>query len=550
MTGTMADNLAETDGPHRVDLLQRLQTAIGPFLLMLILYYGYTHLTYETTVKRKVYETVTGLFPRNLQRTLQHSVFAVTGLLPQKTGEHEDLQNKSENLQTGYSGPKLASVVQRARTLSGIDKFIAPTTESTFPGLGNWDNSCFQNSILQGIASLPAFKRFIEASWEACRAAEVDAPALEGLQVFMGQLQQEIQSRHTLWPPSVLRSMNTWQQQDAQEYFSKILDAVEKETTKAQKVFTKRSAAGLGCLRRAANMTAPAEESVGLSSSGGNKRSVAALSTSSLEGFLSQKLRCQRCGFSEGISLTSFNCLTLNLGLGGSRYLEALLDTHFAPEMIDGVECDECTRLAKESSRSSNASDAAGGQNERTEATITSSKESKILSTKMKHMLFGRLPQNLAIHINRSIFDDWGNQRKNHSFVEFPAQLKIYSDWVEELGDDDTEVHAVYELRCIVNHSGRHDNGHYVACGKRGKEWFLFNDEIVTKITEADVLARGNVFMLFYEKLEYCPSVRASTPQSNATPTDESSSTSSSSYGDATPDQSISKPPPEISAPT
>lgn len=529
MTGTMAEKSAVSDNISHMDLLQRLQIAIGPLVLMLIFYFGYSYLTHETTIKRSLYEAVISPISRLLRRSIQHPVFGISGPFPNRGGEHENSQGSRGSLQTTYAGQGISSVVQRARTLSGIDKFITPNPESTFPGLGNWDNSCFQNSVLQGLASLPAFKESVETNWRACVAAEIDAPALEGLQVFVDQLQQEQQGRHTLWPPSVLRSMNTWQQQDAQEYLSKILDSIEKETTRTQKVVTKRSAAGLGCLRSDVNTVSQAD----------NGRSIAeTLSPSSLEGFLSQKLRCQRCGFSEGISLTSFNCLTLNLGLGGGRYLEALLDTHFEPEMIDGVECDECTRLAKDSSHSDHSRTVNVEHEGSGKQPSIPTKEVKTLSTKMKHILFGRLPQNLALHINRSIFDDWGNQRKNQSFVEFPMQLKIWSDWVEELGDDDMEVHAIYELRCIINHSGRHDNGHYVTCGKRGKDWFLFNDEIVTKITEADVLTRGNVFMLFYEKLDCDPIKRVSTPQSSDTPAAETPSPSSSSYVDTAADPS------------
>lgn len=520
----MADNMAEMDRFSQLSISQKIQLATGPLILMLLLYYGYSYLTYETTMKRGLYEILNSLVPASFRRNAQQSFFAITRLLRLSGPEHAVSQSKSMNLQTSYSGPAMSSVVQRARAFSGIDRYITPVSEPTFPGLGNWDNSCFQNSVLQGIASLPAFIQYTEMSWRGCVAAGVDASALEGLQMFMSQLQQGVQGRHTLWPPSVLRSMNTWQQQDAQEYFSKVLDAIEKEVVRAHKVVVKRSAAGLECLRKRVKTEPFVYAAMDV---------VDCFSPSSMDGFLSQKLRCQRCGFSEGITLTSFNCLTLNLGLGGGRHLDALLDAHFEPELIDGVECDECTTLAKRAQETDDAQHVELEQNEGETASPAANREDKVLSTKMKHLLFGRLPQSLVIHVNRSIFDDWGNQRKNHSFVEFPAQLKIWSDWVEELGDEETEVHATYELRCIINHSGRHDNGHYVACGRRGKDWFLFNDEIVTRITEADVLARGNVFMLFYEKLDRKPIVRASTPQSSSTPNVDSLSTESSSDGDA-----------------
>lgn len=516
----MFGTTAETDDSYRAELSQRLQQALGPLFLILIFYYGYSYLTYETTIKRGLYEAAVGFLPDNIWRLMQRLTSRVAGLSWGHGGEGTQPSDKSGNLQKVYSGQGISSVVQRARSLSGFDKFVSPVVDVSFSGLGNWDNSCFQNSVLQGLASLPAFKLFVETGWHTCVATGTDAPALEGLQSFLSQLQEEIQGRRTIWPPSVLRSMNTWQQQDAQEYLSKILDSIEKELTITQKAISRRLSPDLTCLRPKSNAV-PEPASAFNQTQPERSEMTDRSPLSSLDGFLSQKLRCQRCGFSEGVSLTSFNCLTLNLGLGGSCYLETLLDTHFEPEMIDGVECDECTRLAHEPSTSKDVQNESVGGNQYSSVTVSdvSTKKAKVLSTKAKRILFGRLPQNLAIHINRSIFDDWGNQRKNNSFVEFPAQLKIWGDWVEEFGDEEIDVCATYELRCIINHSGRHDNGHYVACGKRDKEWFLFNDEIVTRISEADVLTRGNVFMLFYEMTARAPTMGVSTPESDSSQT-------------------------------
>lgn len=513
MSGIMAD--IDTSYPSNGD--QRLRSVIGPLLLLLILYYGFSYLAYETAIKRSVYETLARLLPTQAERLINQAFLRTQRILSISANDVEDTLAKSGDRSITYSGQGIPSVVQGARKLSGLDKLVPPMTEYTFPGLGNWDNSCFQNSILQGLASLPAFYVSVEESRNFCLANAVAAPALEGLHKFLGQLQEVVRGRQTIWPPSVLRSMNTWQQQDAQEYFSKILDAVEKEMSAACKAVARRSDPGLGSLRQdSGNRLRVAKDNSKARVGDGSDTTTGWLPHNSLEGFLSQKLRCQKCGFSEGVSFTSFNCLTLSLGIGGHCRLEALLDAYFEAELIDGVECDECTMLANQTSASKFTVDDQIEQEKPTDATTIPEKRPKVLSTKAKHILFGRLPRNLAIHINRSIFDNWGNQRKNNSLVEFPARLKIWGDWVEVLGSEDLDVHAIYELRCIINHSGRHDNGHYVACGKRGKEWFSFNDEIVIRTTEMDVLARGNVFMLFYEKLDDDPILEMSTPKTDS----------------------------------
>lgn len=190
-----------------------------------------------------------------------------------------------------------------------------------------------------------------------------------------------------------------------------------------------------------------------------------------------------------------FNCLTLNLGLAGGRYLEDLIDAYTEPELIDGVECENCTRLANPVENTINSDD----QQEK-DAPID--KPKKVLTTKAKRIQFGRLPRNLVVHLNRSMYDEYGNQRKNTAFIQVTDRLEIVNDWVASMSSEEPDVHAVYELQCLVTHQGRHDNGHYVACGRRGKDWFSFNDEIVTKITEESVLSRGHGFMLFFERID------------------------------------------------
>jgi ubiquitin carboxyl-terminal hydrolase 1 len=238
-----------------------------------------------------------------------------------------------------------------------------------------------------------------------------------------------------------------------------------------------------------------------------------------LDGMLAQSLKCRVCGFSEGLSLTQFNCITVNLGTaGGSCTLEQLLDEYTVPEDIDGVECIQCTKLAnaeqkpaEDDTASKSASDAGADAAEKavpsTEVPDESAienpprKKSKpVLSTKSKQLTIGRLPEDLVIHLNRSIFDMYGNQRKNTALVDFPLDLRILNRWCAPLDDlDGRAVQAAYTLRCVVTHAGRHDDGHYIAYAKREKDWYCFNDEVVTKVSEEFVFNRGNAFMLFYE---------------------------------------------------
>jgi ubiquitin carboxyl-terminal hydrolase 1 len=204
--------------------------------------------------------------------------------------------------------------------------------------------------------------------------------------------------------------------------------------------------------------------------------------------------------------LTQFNCLTLNLGLRGAATIEQLLEEYTEPEDVEGVECERCTKTAcgktdAEDLQSVNPAEAEEDLKKKMPA---------VLRTKAKQITIGRLPKDLVLHINRSIFDDYGNQRKNSSPVTFPMRLEFLSRWCAPLDETGDHIEAIYELKCLVTHYGRHDNGHYVALGKRDKDWYSFNDEIVTKISEQEVLSRGNGFMLFYEATGTHPNISSS----------------------------------------
>ncbi|KAI9876653.1 MAG: hypothetical protein M1830_006032, partial [Pleopsidium flavum] len=83
---------------------------------------------------------------------------------------------------------------------------------------------------------------------------------------------------------------------------------------------------------------------------------------------------------------------------------------------------------------------------------------------------------------------------------------------------------ANYGLRAVITHYGRHENGHYIcyrkhpyraaidaladekaSSGKAGlatERWWRLSDDEVTMVSEQNVLDQGDVFMLFYERLD------------------------------------------------
>lgn len=485
---------------------------ISTIALLVLGYYVLSFFdTWPSTLKRYLHEAFIYLFPSPLLYAMQQAMVRFGRLSLQEAdftrAKYGDIFAKQEAIHSIFGHPRIPLVLRKVRSLSGARDYVSLSNDNGPPGLGNWDNSCYQNSVLQGLASLPKFLQFMERSLGLCDLYSLPAATHQALVVFLEQLTDSSCRKTTLWTPSVLKSMDSWQQQDAQEYFSRVLEAVEKEATGYIKRLKRSENAGLDCLT--ATKTCDPQSGMGDHSQGSNAPEIGGGTATSplrlaqwnpIDGMTGQVLECTTCGFTEGFSLTQFNCLTLNLGLRGPCDVENLLDEYTSPEEVEGVECENCTKLAHGKDEPISAN------NGEPDASGLPAKNRKppILRTKTKQITLARLPSDLVLHINRSIFDEDGNQLKNTAPVKAPAKLDFLRRWCSPLAaDDDNSVELSYQLRCIVTHYGRHENGHYVALGKRGKDWYSFNDEIVAKITEQEVLSRGNGFMLFYEAIPY-----------------------------------------------
>ena len=537
------------------------QTKIISTLALLVL--GYYALSFfdawPSTIKRTTYEFILYCTPSRVIYIMQYGLLRVGYLIPEdakfKPAMFGDMMAKQEAMRRMFGQPQLPLALQKVRSFSG--PFMSMSSEIGPPGLGNWDNSCYQNSVLQGFASLPAFFEYMEQSLKSCDRYDIPAATHRALVAFLEQLADSSGRTSVMWTPRVLKSMDSWQQQDAQEYFSRVLEAVEKEARQYATRMRRSSTAGLECLstlqkafdktldktfekmfdkafdrafdkacdkvfdktsnktlektfkkRETTTTSADDEQTSRLSGRSGDPVCPSPILSqrhlqNPIEGMTAQCLLCKTCGFTEGLALTQFNCLTLNLGLQGETDIENLLEEYTAPEEIEGVECDNCTKLEQAKMEHSNArlidSEATKPIEEPNE------KRKPVLRTKAKQVTVGRLPKDLVLHINRSIFDNYGSQLKNTAPVRFPAKLDFLSRWCAPLDIEDDSIEAVYELKCAVTHYGSHHDGHYIALGKRAKDWYTFNDERVTKISEGEVLARGNAFMLFYEAMPIVP---------------------------------------------
>ena len=505
----------------------------------------------------------------------------------------------------GLDNSSLSSLFPRAPTLPGFGTALLGNKDSLPPGLGNWDNSCYQNSIIQGFASLESLATFLGRNIDlfGAKGAFSTHQALKGI---IERLNSPDSYGQRLWTPADLKSMSSWQQQDAQEYFSKVVDQIDYEIQQA----TRKQTRNLGL-----KVASPQENVIGAGSTPGTSADasvgarIAEIRSfgNPLEGLLAQRVGCMQCGWTEGLSLIPFNCLTLPLGAGYEHDVRDCLQDYMDLEPIEGVECAKCTLLhaqkqlqnllkqIEEDKSLSNTPDSPSvsealknSAQERLKAVEEALEEedfaektlskkcnipskNRVSSTKSRQAVIARPPKCLVVHINRSLFDEMtGMLRKNYAALKFPKILDM-GEWClgaaagqagqnSEIWDMDpresmlaqadkiADGHGqLYELRAVITHYGRHENGHYICYRKYSSEtfpanvpesvieqdgekqtterWFRLSDEDVQMVSESNVMAQGGAFMLFYEAVD-SSSLPAETGEPDLAEVDNSVSTS------------------------
>lgn len=413
----------------------------------------------------------------------------------------------------------MASVYQaRKRAFSVTGNALGLKLDSDSPpGLGNHDNSCYQNSILQGLSSLDAFPQYLSDCVSIPGNRRNETTVAQSLKTLLSDLNDDSNNGRTLWTPRILKSMSSWTQQDAQEYYSKILDDIDKGVSQA----IRESKATSGLEEHSTELNGPVKENVEEVAHAHSLRNP-------LEGLLAQRVACVQCGHSDGLSFIPFNCLTLSLGLDKNRHdIFERMDAYTKMETIDGVECPKCTLLKaqrlltkllekmrengtteeqlSEPVRRLAAVELALEEDDFDEKTLRDeckiAAQSKVTSTKTKQIVIGRPPKNLVIHLNRSVFDpSTFNMMKNSAPVAFPtifelgpwclgssAVVRRTPDSALSISKDNEEywqidpsapmaasdftpskiVGPTYELRAAVTHYGRHENGHYICYRKQ-----------------------------------------------------------------------------------
>ncbi|PQE25125.1 ubiquitin carboxyl-terminal hydrolase protein [Rutstroemia sp. NJR-2017a BVV2] len=412
-------------------------------------------------------------------------------------------------------------------------------------GLGNWDNSCYQNSVLQGLASLDLLPGFLQSLRSDGSNTEAMKMA-NALQELITTLKNPSNNGRRIWTPATLKNMSSWQQQDAQEYFSGLLGAIDKEHGVAAK---SHGVSGL-------------EQVKDLKDKGENTPEHHSFSENPLNGATATRVVCTKCGYSEGLKITPSLCVPLIVGDGWEYHLSELLHEGTKLDYVQGVYCERCTlrkshhllsmlmerlknepedsRIRKNTSERLQAVTEALEDDDFSEKTLKEKckipTEHWVTITKSKQDIIARPPKSLALHLNRSTYTPEGELTKKTAAIRFPKYLdlgpfSLGSAADKESADEEWPLTPLksmvagiehksrirgpfYELRAVITHQGRHENGHYICyrkhpvpetkvdeSGKRHDQWWRLSDDHVMKVSEENVLGQGGVFMIFYDQI-------------------------------------------------
>ncbi|KAI5461421.1 hypothetical protein BGZ63DRAFT_472508 [Mariannaea sp. PMI_226] len=515
------------------DRLFQPTVLISAFIIVLTVSYNFhaSSTTLEGTISligTCLWDTLVFVVPKSLLDALDDRINPTLAPRPMLYPEQSAHAAKSETMRRilglDRSGGMMATVFQaRNRALSMTGSVLGLKAEPDRPaGLGNRDNSCYQNSILQGLASLQPLPEYLSTHLRATGNKDGSQDVAQTLRTLISDLNDASNNGRTLWTPGLLKSMSTWTQQDAQEYFSKILDDIDKSVAKATKN-TQQHPGFEASVTSDDTAASQHSDDSGYQSLLSSKVADTKLPRNPLEGLLAQRVACVQCGHSDGLSMIPFTCLTFSLGLNKNQHdLYERLDAYANIESIENVECAKCTLLKAqklltklvngmrerpstteeqlaEPLRRLEAVELALEEDEFDEKTLTEKckipPQGKVSTTKTKQIVVARQPQSLAIHMNRSVFDpSTFNMMKNSAPVDFPKTLDLGPWCLGSAGADVTgspegeleeqwlsdprksmiagDIYPskltgpIYELRAVVTHYGRHENGHYICYRK------------------------------------------------------------------------------------
>ncbi|KAJ7309850.1 hypothetical protein JRQ81_007924 [Phrynocephalus forsythii] len=421
------------------------------------------------------------------------------------------------------------------------------------PGLLNLGNTCFLNSLLQGLASCPSFIKWLEGFATPCQAGQSETPGRQSLSVTLlhllqalsGQVETEEERLDASCLLEVLRAyrwhISSFEEQDAHELFHVLTSSLEDERDHQPRVTPlfdvhsleqqpERPQKQICCRTRGSPLPLPSHWKL----------------PHPFHGRLTSNTVCKQCQRQSPLRYDTFDSLSLSIPVavwGHPLTLDRCLHHFISSESVKGVVCDNCTRIQTEQN----------GNRLVTEDQRT---------TFVKQLKLGKLPQCLCIHLQRLSWSNHGTPLKRNEHVQFgeflamdlyrhrfpaqapkPAQDGSPPGAVDAEGEteqpegykapflngtcspllvtspvafpyvavpDGSSPTYLYRLMAVVVHQGDMHSGHFVTYRRSppspknplalSGQWLWASDETVRKSTLQEVLA-SSAYLLFYERV-------------------------------------------------
>ncbi|ORZ32200.1 hypothetical protein BCR44DRAFT_1440664 [Catenaria anguillulae PL171] len=321
------------------------------------------------------------------------------------------------------------------------DVQLKHTVASRAPaGLQNVGNSCYCNSTLQAVLSLPPLANVFrsQAHSSACSSRECYFCVLQDLFKSMNS------GVRALLPKTILKRMSKigrefspFHQADAHEFLCKLLEKVESSLQAPHKSLN---------LDYASRHTTLLHQIMG--------------------GWSQSEVRCPKCPYSS-------KTFTLDLSTpleipAGVDSLDKALHKYTSPETLctgNEWKCDGCKRRV-------NAS---------------------------KRITFHQAPAVLTLQLKRFAYSPRGGRVKINKPVAFAGELDLSPYMSHGLaGAKATGKRVTYGLQAVIVHQGSAHGGHYYAYIKAANGvWFEMNDESVRQVSVQTVL-QANAYVLMY----------------------------------------------------
>jgi ubiquitin C-terminal hydrolase len=186
-------------------------------------------------------------------------------------------------------------------------------------------------------------------------------------------------------------------------------------------------------------------------------------------GMFLTNIKCTEC---ENIFLnfTAYNSISLNIPNTTSTLDECLTKDFCSTETLENDEMYQCN--------------------------ICQKKCVAITSTSL-----WEVPQVLILHLKRFT----NEMNKNYNYVNFPLENFDIGPYINSYHKDDN-IKYMYDLTCVICHTGNRHGGHYIAYTKNciNKKWYLYDDSHVVHIPDEEInntINNQNAYVLLYTKI-------------------------------------------------